>query len=264
MVSGRLQPGYDYLVGRKLCSLWHELSRGRLEPDLNRFMAAAIDLGFTARQTSAVGSQIVARLLIETGRSLDRITGNDFADLIVACKERQRSTGRGWKHYRSAMHTARQVLFHLGILDSPAPPALVPKTFADRMEDFSEPLHAAFVAYLHRKTATCRPKTVSTLATRMAHFGRFLNHIDPDLTSLAGLDRKRHIEPFLTSLTSTLNTVTGEPITVADQARRVNAVSNFRTEISEWGWEETPSRRLLFASDVPRLPRPLPRFGLFS
>ena len=260
MVSGRLQPGYDYLVGRKLCSLWHELSGSSLEPDLHRFMAAALELGFTPKQASAVGSQIIARLLIEIGGGLEEITENDFSDLIVACKERQQSTGRGWKHYRSAMHTARQVLFHLGILNSPAPPAVVPKKFEDRMDGINRVLAEAFVAYLHRKSATCRPKTVSSLATRMAHFGRFLSRVDPDLSSLASLDRRRHIEPFLTSLRSTLNTVTGEPITVADHARRVNAVANFLTEISEWGWDEAPSRRLLFASDVPRLPRPLPRY----
>lgn len=31
----RLQPGYDYLVHRKLSSLWHELTDSCLQPDLN-------------------------------------------------------------------------------------------------------------------------------------------------------------------------------------------------------------------------------------
>jgi site-specific recombinase XerD len=31
-------------------------------------------------------------------------------------------------------------------------------------------------------------------------------------------------------------------------------------DIIEWGWAEAPSRRLIFARDVPRLPRPLPRY----
>ncbi|MDT3446596.1 tyrosine-type recombinase/integrase [Pseudofrankia sp. BMG5.37] len=35
---------------------------------------------------------------------------------------------------------------------------------------------------------------------------------------------------------------------------------NFLTDIAEWGWEQTPPRRLLFRSDLPRLPRPLPRY----
>jgi site-specific recombinase XerD len=32
------------------------------------------------------------------------------------------------------------------------------------------------------------------------------------------------------------------------------------SEISEWGWTQAPPRRLIFRSDHPRLPRPLPRY----
>jgi len=178
----------------------------------------------------------------------------------VAGRRRQDRTGRTWKHYRGACHTARQVLFHLGTLDSPAPPALVPLSLEQRMVNVPEPLREAFVGYLHRKSATCRPKTVSSLATRLSQFGRFLGEIDPDLVSLAGLDRRRHIEPFITSLLEATNMVTGEAISVADRARRIHAVSNFLAEITEWGWQDVPPRRLVFGSDVPRLPRPLPRY----
>src|SRR5664280_2623150 len=138
----------------------------------------------------------------------------DLTDLALACQQRQERTGRGWRHYRGAAHTARQVLFHLGALDSPAPPAQVPLPLEERMVDVAAPLRAAFIAYLQRKSATCRPKTVSSLATRLAHFGRFLADIDPELASLAALDRRRHIEPFITALVEATNTVTGEPITV--------------------------------------------------
>ena len=48
MVSRRLRPGYDYLVCRKLSSLWHELTDSCLQPDLDQFISAALELGFTA------------------------------------------------------------------------------------------------------------------------------------------------------------------------------------------------------------------------
>ena len=60
--------GYDYLVHRKLSSLWHELTDSCLQPDLNQFISAAMEPGFTERVASAIGSQIIARLLIQTGR----------------------------------------------------------------------------------------------------------------------------------------------------------------------------------------------------
>ncbi|MGK2887593.1 MAG: tyrosine-type recombinase/integrase [Rhodococcus sp. (in: high G+C Gram-positive bacteria)] len=260
MVSRRLQPGYDYLLHRKLCSLWHELTDSCLRPDLDQFISTATELGFTERVASAIGSQIIARVLIQTGRSLHDLTEDDLQNLLQACDTRENDTGRGARHYRSTTHSARQILFHLGIVDLPAPPSALALTLEQRMADVPAALRPGFVAYLTRKRATCTVKTVSSLATRLAHFGRFLASIDPDIASLHSLDRRRHIEPFLASLTTTVNSVTGAPITVADRIRRVHAVGNFLAEITEWGWNDVPPRRLIFRDDLPRPQRFLPRY----
>jgi Phage integrase family len=37
-------------------------------------------------------------------------------------------------------------------------------------------------------------------------------------------------------------------------------VTCFLSDIAEWGWPEAPAGRLIFARDIPRLPRPLPRY----
>ncbi len=37
-------------------------------------------------------------------------------------------------------------------------------------------------------------------------------------------------------------------------------MANFCSDITEWDWPEAPPRKLLYASDNPRLPQPLPRF----
>ena len=260
MVTGRLRPGYDYLVARKLTGFRRYLNDSPLQPDLSRFDTAATELGFTEKVTTRTASQAVARLLIQTGARLDELTDTDLDDLTAACQARQQRTGAGWRHYHGAIHATRQVLFHLGVLDTPALPTSKQVPLEQRMAEVAEPLRGAFVAYLHRKGATCKTKTVSSLATRLAGFGQFLAQADPELESLAQLDRRRHIEPFLTSLTDATNSVTGQPITVADQARRVHAVANFLAEITEWGWDDAPPRRLVFRSDLPRLPRPLPRY----
>ena len=89
MVSRRLQPGWDYLVARKLSSFWRDLDGSALQPDLDQFMTAARSLGFTQRVASAVASQIIARLLIQTGRRLAELTESDLADLTGACQDRQ-------------------------------------------------------------------------------------------------------------------------------------------------------------------------------
>lgn len=101
---------------------------------------------------------------------------------------------------------------------------------------------------------------MSALATRLKHFGVFVTGIDPDLPSIASLQRCQHIEPYLTFLVDARNTKTGEVITVADRARRVLALTTFLTDITEWGWPEASPLKLVFRDDIPKLPRPLPRY----
>ena len=152
------------------------------------------------------------------------------------------------------------MLFHLGVLDTPAlpPPGRCrsssawpksPSRFAD-----------AFVAYLHRKSATCKTKTVSSLATRLAGFGRFLAETDPNLDSLAELDRRRHIEPFLTSLTGATNTRHRR----ADHRRRSGPTRACGGEFPGRDHRMGLGRRAAAAAGVPLRPttaaRPLPRY----
>jgi integrase len=260
IIWGYVRPGYDYLVSRKLASFWREIPGSRLDGDMARFCQAAESIGYTPINAWRCASQSIGRLLIQSGRSLDELTVADLEELAAACRNREEETGEGKRHYRSALSCAHRVLFHLGIVETPPPHWQGPESYEQRMADIAPALRPAFVAYLERKAATCREKTVTGIATRLAHFGRFLAELDPDLSSLAELDRERHIEPYLNSITKALNMKTGEPVTTADQDRRIRAVSGFLADITEWGWEQAPARKLVFRSDMVRLPRVLPRY----
>jgi len=259
MLHGGLRPGYDYLLERKLSPIWREISVSPLATDLGRFLAAAADLGFTERVRFATGSQVPVRLLIQSGRGLTELTLTDLAEFTTACRDREQRTGTGHKHYLAAVSNTQRVLFHLGVVDQ-LPRSGGPVPFTERMADVPPPIRATMIAYLERKRATCRPKTVSSIATRLTHFGVFLADTDPDLESVAGLDRRRHIEPYLTSLVDAVDSRTGGQITVADRSRRVLALAGFLADISEWGWDDAPPRKLLFRDDTPKLPRALPRY----
>lgn len=259
MLHQGLAPGYDYLLERKLSSIWREVKDSALAGGLQAFMTAAAELGFTERVRFATGSQVPARLLIQTGRRLEELTVDDLAEFTAACRQRQERTGKGHQHYLAAVSNAQRVLFHLGIVDE-LPRCGGPVPFAERLAEVRPPIRVVLVAYLERKRATCQPKTVSAIATRLKHFGVFLAEIDPDLESIASLDRCNHVEPYLTSLVDAVNTKNGEPITIADRSRRVLALTCFLTDISEWGWPEAPARKLLFRDDNPKLPQLLPRY----
>lgn len=92
------------------------------------------------------------------------------------------------------------------------------------------------------------------------HFGVFLTTVDPDLTTVRGLDRRRRIEPWLTSLSDTVSEKDGQPISIGDRNRRVVAVMTFLTEITEWGWDATRPASSCSATTSPSPPQVLPRY----
>ncbi|WP_264027672.1 tyrosine-type recombinase/integrase [Mycolicibacterium pyrenivorans] len=261
MLAGHLRPGYDYLIRRKLPVFWRHLPPGPLAEDLARFLAAAKELGFTERTRSATASQVIGRLLIQTGRRLDALTDNDFDDLLAASAARH-DREKASRHYSSATHTARQVMFHLGVLaEQPVnATSLLRQSFAQRMRDATPALRDSFVAYLDRLTATHTRSTVTGTASRLNHFAAHLTAIDPELSSLAELDRRRHIETYLTATAAATNSRTGAPIQASERRGRILAVHCLLNDIAEWGWPEAPKRRLVFRSDIPKLARALPRY----
>jgi integrase len=262
MLAGHLHPGYDYLVVRKLASLWRELPGTPMAADVERFLVAAGELGYSERARSGMASQVTVRLLIETGGGLDRLGDADLDALGAACAARSERTGKSWRHYSGAIYASRQVLFHLGVLDQPPadPKTLLRKDFEGRMADVADALRPSFVAYLDRLVATHSRLTIDGIATRLAHFGRHLANVDPTLGSLASLDRRRHIESYLTE-TATARSSRGDgPLAPATRRARIVTVSSFLGNITEWGWPEAPKCRLVFRSDIPKLPRPLPRY----
>ena len=259
LVTGRLHPGWEYLVHRKFSSIWRDVPGTVIGEDLAAFITAARGCGYSQRVASAMASQVIARVLFATGKRLTDLVHDDFNDLAVAGLARQAATGRTWKHYRATATGAKTVLYHHGVLPALPEPFEQRWPFARRLAHVPEPMHAILVRYLQHKSVTCRPATVSSLATRLAAFGAYLAGTDPDATP-ATLDRCQHIEPWLASLTTAANTKSGGTLSVPEQARRILAVANFLTEITEWGWPEAPTRRLMFPSDNPRLPQPLPRF----
>jgi integrase len=259
LVTGRLHPQWEYLVHRKFSSLWRDLPGTVIGADIEEFITAARTVGYSERVASAMASQVMARVLFATGKRLHEVTHDDFDALAVAGTAREAATGRTWKHYRAAATATKTVLYHHAILPALPEPWQQRQPFARRVAGVPEPMHSILVRYLQRKSVTCKPTTVSCLATRLAHFGTVIAAIDPVATP-ATLTRTGHIEPWMHALTKSENTKSGGVLSRAEQARRILSVANFLREISEWDWPEAPARPLMYSSDNPRLPHPLPRF----
>ena len=118
----------------------------------------------------------------------------------------------------------------------------------------------SLTAYLECASGTRVRSTVLGMAGRLGHFARFLAACDPALASLAALDRQRHIEPYLAAVAAARNPRTGTVLSASERRSRILTVGRMIDDTIEWGWQEAPGRRLIFARDIPRLPRALPRY----
>jgi site-specific recombinase XerD len=262
MLHGHLRPGYDYLLNRKLTVILREAPASPLGSDLARFVAGAEALGYSARPRAGMASQIAIRMLIQAGRALGELTDADFAEFGNSITERESRLGRALRHYHGALYASRAVIYHLGAPAEPVPRrcTLGRWSWERHLDGVSPQVRRPMTAYLERLQATLARSTVQGAASELAHFGRFLAGHDPGLSSLALLDRQRHIEPYLNEVAVAVNHRTGQPITAATAKKRIQAVGSFLDAIAEWGWPEAPARRLVFPRDAPRLPHPLPRY----
>ncbi len=264
MLNRYLRPGYDYLLDIKMLALWRELPASPLHDDLELFRVTTQKLGFASEVSKGAAGMVAARLLIQTGRPLALLNDADIAEFAAALRDRERRTGRGINHYGRALFATRSVLYHLGVLSRP--PSLRARTETQSHDErlarwgVTDRLRPTFVTYLERLGATLSPSTISGRATHLGQFGQHLALVDPGLRSLADLDRRRHIETYLTATANATRLIDGAPIAIEGRRHRIIAVHCLLNDISEWGWPEAPDRRLIFPRDTPRRPVPLPRY----
>ncbi|WP_172442148.1 tyrosine-type recombinase/integrase, partial [Mycobacterium heckeshornense] len=262
MLSGYLRPGYDYLLERKLAAILREAHTSPLAGYVTRFLSAATELGYTPRVAAGLASQVAVRMLIQTGHPLTELDDTDIAEFSAAITAREQAHQRPLQHYRTALYAARAVLYHLGGQVTPTAKNTAHLRWPWRRHFASVPtgLADSLVAYLECASGTRTRSTVLGIASRLGHFAQFLADHDPALISLADLDRQRHIEPYLAAVAAATNPRTGAVLSASERRSRVLTVGRLIDDINEWGWAEAPGRKLVFARDVPRLPRALPRY----
>jgi integrase len=262
MLAGYLRPGYDYLLERKLPAVLREAHASPLAADLTRFLSATTELGYTAKVAAGLASQVAVRMMIQTGRPLSELDDADFGEFDAAITARERAHERTLKHYHCALNATRTVLHHMDDRVSAAVHNTAHLRWPWRRHFAGVPTQVAdsLVAYLECASGTRTRSTVLGIAGRLGHFARFLTEADPALISLAALDRQRHIEPYLAAVAAARNPRTGTTLSASERRSRVLTVARLIDDINEWGWAEAPGRKLVFARDVPRLPRALPRY----
>ncbi len=231
--------------------------------DIARLEDAATRLGAASPRVAVRGAVQLA--VAFAGRAPSTLTMEDLDQLAAAIDTSPRLSEPMRRGRRGDLFRLRRFLFEAGMVTLlPAqhrreggPATREARVSVVRAPEFRRTL----TAYLDARATVLRPKTIDKLTSALAIFGEFVCDLDPELKSVAALER-RHIEAFLAwtaaraSRGSHDHTKTVGPFV---QAHAAIAVRGFLDDIWAWGWADAPGRRLIFEADIPRQPDTLPR-----
>jgi integrase len=237
--------------------------------DPEAFTAArtsGIALGWKASWVETVPGECLAVLLAWHGGRVADLTSQvveEFDAGLSACMTIPPSSRRA---YRNRLAGVRQLLFETRVTDTPPRRRPWARSLEQRLADveMAPEIRRALLRYVQTRAAVLRPKTVESLINDLLPFAEYLTAHHPGIASLRQLERS-HIESYLTWNRTRpwrgqrAAAGNGRAISAAVAQSAVLSLRNMLDDIAAWGWADAPSRRLVFAADVPRLDQPLPR-----
>jgi integrase len=225
--------------------------------------AVGIRLGWTTGWVETVLHECLAVILACTGGTIAALNTQDLQRFEVQLQEMPTVPRSSVRAYRCRLASLRQMLFELAILDQPPRRRPWGRTLEQRFTDvaMAEQIRATLLRYVHTRAAVLRPRSVESLVNNLLPFAEFLTAHHNDVMNLASLQRS-HVEEFLTwnrTRTWRGRKARPRPIGPAVAQSTVLSVRNMLEDIAAWGWADAPTRRLVFAADIPKLDKALPR-----
>jgi site-specific recombinase XerD len=228
--------------------------------------AAGLALGWTPQWIETVLGECLAVLLAWHGGLVSGVSADTVDEFDAALAATQSIPATSRRAYRNRIAGLRQMLFQARIVDTPPRRRRWARSYAQRFAEvpMADAIRATLLRYVTVRASVLRPKSVESLINDLLPFADYLTTAHPEVTSLEDLDRN-HIEGFLVwNRTRTWRgqraaSGAGRIISKAVIQSTVLSVRNLLDDITEWGWEQAPPRRLVFAVDVPKLDQPLPR-----
>lgn len=261
ILSGQVAVDLDLLVTKDLGGFGAS-AESLFPADYELARQAAVRLSWSTPWTNAVLRESLAVACSWRGTTMRGLTSEDivaFDDAMAASTVATISTRNA---YRARLHSLHQLLFELQVINTPPRRRRTARSIEKRLEGVTAPeIRRAMLRYIDTRAAVVRPSTVSGLCDSLTVFGEFLSTAHPEIVSLRQLDRE-HIEAFLRHNATRSwrgRVARPQPVAASVVHTTVLAVRNFLDDLTLWGWAERPVRQLVFAADVPRLERPLPR-----
>jgi integrase len=260
-INGHLQPDLDLLVAKvpgNLYATWAECHPA----DVTRLKEVAGRFGWSANWARDLVAEM-AMVCLWAAKQFEQLDGADFERFLAELNSSP-SAGRDARSHNAArIFSLHQACYELGACNCPPrqnKPG--PASLAQKLEALPQPeIRRVALRYLEVVSSTLRPATVLLRADGLIVLGEYLAAHHPEVRRLKQLER-HHIEGFLAwnkgrPWRGWL--ARDKPVSASVSHHVVVDLRAFFEDLAIWGWADRPSSQLLFASDVPRLERPLPR-----
>ena len=255
-------PDLDLLFAKTPGDLYSEWGH-RHHGDVGRVVDVAHRFGWSDNWTCDVSRGGLAIMCLWAGKDLDDLTDTDF-DAFTVAVDTAPSAGRDTRsHNHARAFSLHQACYELRICArTPRKNRRPAATLAQTLEALPQPETGRVVLrYLEVVATILRPSTVSLRADSLIVFGEYLAVHHPAVRQLEQLERT-HIDGFL--VWNHRRPWRGwfardKPVSQSVSKPAVVDLRAFFEDLAVWGWAQRPARPLVFASDVPRLDRPLPR-----
>lgn len=120
-------------------------------------------------------------------------------------------------------------------------------------------LAATMLRYLDQIGLSLRPTSVTSADNVLRDFGGFLTDRFPHIDGLVDVER-HHIEAYKTYLPTLPGSNGIPPLSPQTIRGRLGTLRTFFERVSEWDYDDAPTRVLIFNGDLPTPDDPLPRF----
>ncbi len=258
LVTGRLTATADFLA---FADLRLGLCARKHLPDVHEwFVSAARRLDATAQDTAMQWNAVCKIAAISRCRP-DHVDTDAFVAARAQITEAYKRRGRpeAGRNVRAILHRLQLTLFHAGKIDSLARPASKPSITVSGWDPIPQLYRDNAHRYIEQVTLSLRPSTVQHIEQHLRVFGTWLVDHHPEIRSCTELERG-HIEDFKIWLSTTPNARTAKPLARTTIKEQLINLGCFFERTTNWGYPNAPTRPLLFAGDLPRIDRPLPRF----
>jgi len=264
VLTGRVRADFDLLAAKHAGRSFAPAVAAIYPQQVSTLREAAARLDWATKWTATVLGHSLPLVVATTGCPPNALTQADIEAVRDAVRSSPYYTAATRRARLSHLHSLARLLYEARVL--PAPPihrrGAGPGNLESRLAVVGAPgIRRVLLAYLQAKQVVVKVSSIRNLASHLAAFGEFLTRDYPNLASLSGLKRE-HIEAYCRYVPTRCwrgQRASDHRIGAASVIAGLIAVRGFLDDIAAWGWAEAPPRTLMYASDVPRPPRQLPR-----